>query len=160
MPPPKQDDNMMVTLGRLLEAAEGTNVHLDKLQAAVQESSTVAQSALQTVGLLRQTVETVQMTVTELDKLVRGSKDGDSLVTLMTLARNEQRQFREERSEASKEMLSLSTRISALEQKAHESNGRNYILWIVLGMLAWSMTTGIALYAALGQWAAARGAKP
>lgn len=137
------NNNVLVLIGRLLEATEAAQLGMRALDEETRSNS-------QQIQQLKTTVDTISTTVHALDTILR--LDAGNLLGRV-------------REAAADVMLNKNTlerhagRLDALEknQNANE-HGRN--AWLKMAeYAAFFITSGIAIYAAIGQWASAGGSR-
>ncbi len=150
MPTPgKPSGDIMLLIGQLLEAAKAASDGLKSTNLEIQANGKALIAAVKTLELIEETVA-------ELDRVVR-TGNGDSLVTRLAMLRVEVKDLQEQVCALEKRAEGLHTQISSLDSDRQKVVGGKHLLWVLAGVLAWLVTTGVAVYAAVGQWA---GVKP
>lgn len=132
------NDNILVIVGRLLEATKAAS---DGIKTLSDESKTNSAS----VQVAQQAINSVKQTVMELDRIVR-TGNGDSLVTQIKLLIEEQNRQRADIDEVTKTVERNSKRLDAFDHQNAGMAGSHKVLWYIGGGIAWLVTTGIALY--------------
>lgn len=141
------NENILVIVGRLLAATEAASDGLKVLSEETKQNS---------AGVLavKTAVEGIQQTVAELDRLVRtGTVGGVALVTQVKLNSDAVAQLRQDHGQLEATVNEQGDSIAELEKgnvtaAASHTSAKSVILYVV-GVVAWAITTGIALYAAL-----------
>lgn len=135
-------DNLMLIVGQLLEATKAAS---DGLKSMSQE----VQSNAKAIIAASKTLEQVEETLEELDEIIRDTtnaanlvsitqKHGDDLVTLHAAV-----------TDLKGVVETLKAQVGSLgTNQAAATTTKNTLMWIAAGV-AWAVTTGIALYAAL-----------
>lgn len=143
------NNNVLVLLGRLLEATEAAQVGLRTLDEETRRN-TANNQALKTM------VEQLATSMQEIEKIVRGNSENDSLSTHIRQLVAEAGRLRiaiagvDERFD--KRLTEHDTRLDKLERDDVETGGRRTALRTIVEYASWIVVTGIALYAAIGQW--------
>lgn len=135
------NDNILVIVGRLLEATKAAS---DGIKTLSDESKTNSAS----VQAAQQAISSIQRTVIELDRIVR-TGNGDSLVTQIKLAVDEQTRQREDLDDLTSTVEAHTKRLDTIDQQNAGAAGGHKIIWYIVAGVGWIITTIIALYGAL-----------
>lgn len=135
------NDNILVIVGRLLAATEAASDGIKTLSDESKTNSVGVQAA-------QQAIQSIQKTVTDLDRIVR-TGNGDSLITQVKILCDEQERLRDDMDELNKTVELSAKRLDAFDQQNAGAAGSSKVLWYVVGGIAWLVTTAIALYGAL-----------
>ena len=137
-----REDNVLVIVGRLLEAAEAASSGISSLSAEAHATSI-------TVEASKQAITAIQHTVRELDKLVRTGDNSESLVTRVHMLCEGQERHGAELHRLNETLAKVSADVDN-GRHLHTSllTGKNTVV-AVAAILAWAITTAIALYAAV-----------
>jgi prefoldin subunit 5 len=143
--PDHVDDSLLLIIGQLLEATKAASEGIKGLNG---EMRTIATTLATTVA----TLQAVETAYKNLERLVHD--DADSLVTRTAVHEDALRTLHAAVEELRKKAQALQTAVDSVDtDRVVAKSNRAWLAWAV-GGVAWAVTTGIALYAALGQWAA------
>ena len=150
MPPARRKPNdteeaatdLMMLVGQLLEATRTAADGLQSVNAEVKTQAAALAAATMTLEILEEKVRKIERLVLD------NTHDGN----LVMIAHEHAAQLEDLRREIAAVQASANSLTSQLTGVAHEraqTAGFQKSLWYVLAGLAWLVTTGIALYAAL-----------
>mgnify|MGYP005850200429 CR=1 FL=1 len=136
------NDNILVIVGRLLEATKAAS---DGIKILSDEAKAMSSS----LQVAQQVITNNQQILQALDRIVRTGNGEESLVTRLKLLSENFQSHLEDVEDMNSNLEALTKRVAALE-KHHVTSGAkmNIIWWIVTGV-GWVVTTAIALYGAL-----------
>ena len=138
------NDNIMVIVGRLLEATQAASDGIKALCEETKQNAATAQAAQQAIASLT-------LVVAELDRIVR-SGQGLPLMMQVRLNTEAMERMRNDHDDLAETVDTdhdgLKSRVAELEKyKAIDSGGHN-VVWRVAQAVAWVITAAIAIYAA------------
>ena len=135
-------DNLAILIGQLLATTEAASSGINSLSEESKANSRAVIAAATTLGL-------VEKTVYELVKVVKDGNGQESLVTQMKAVRVEINRLTESVNELRKELDTVKKDVDAAGTIKNQIVGGKMVIWVIIGGLAWLVTTGIALYDAL-----------
>lgn len=143
MPSPAANRNpdVMLLIGQLLEAAEAASEGLRSTNAEIQANGKALIAAVKTLELIEETVA-------ELDRLVR-TGNGDSLITRLAVLRAEVTVLQTQVGEIETRVRTAGREVGELENARDQLNTGKYVVWQVAQVIGWTATISVALYAAL-----------
>ena len=145
--PGTQQEDMLMIIGRLLEGAKYT---ADALKVVTEEVKQTTASAHAT----QQALVSLQRTVEEIDKLLRGN-GSDAIAGNQRALTEKVHSMASEMHELSEKMEIVTKRVDADEKDTASKDGGHRVAIAAFTILAWTVTTLIAIFAAMGQWKAA-----
>lgn len=142
MPPSaRQAEDVLISIGRLMEAAQTASSAIKTLNDESRENSATARAAAVAVG-------TIQGTLSDLDRIIRAG-NGDSLVTQVKLICEEQRQIRGDVTELETSHKAFVVRIESLESdRSHWKGGRS-LLTLLAAVIGFIITNFLTYHAAV-----------
>lgn len=141
MPPSKSaPDNLMLIVGQLLEATKAASDGLKSMSVEVQGNAKAIIAA-------SKTLEVIERKVGELEEIIKGGTD-ESLVFMAHGHTTDIAQLRVAIEELKKAVAGLTTDLGKLGSTAATIKGTKDVVWEVGKVVAWIVTTAIALYAA------------
>lgn len=137
-----REDNVLVIVGRLLEAAEAASSGISSLSAEARATSI-------TVEASKQAITAIQHTMRELDKLVRTGDNSESLVTRVHMLCEGQERHSEELHRINETIARVAYDVdNGRHLRTSLLTGKNTLI-AVAAVTGWLITTAIAIYAAL-----------
>jgi len=138
-------ENLLMIVGQLLEATKAASDGLKSLSLEVRNNASAIISAAKTL-------EFVEKTISELNAVVRANADSLVSQTAENAAAIEDLQTG--KAELDKAVDELQQMVDTLGVDRVKADHSRDLVWKIIYGAAWAITTGIAVYAALGQWAA------
>jgi DNA repair ATPase RecN len=147
--PAVETDNLMLIIGQLLEATKAASEGLKSVGAEVQNNAKAIIAAIKTL-------EQVEEKLGDLDKIVQDHSNPNNLINV---TRGHTDQINAINSgisdlhtlvkELKDAMKSLSTQVGTLDQGQASITSAKNVVWETAKVVAWVVTTAIALYAAM-----------
>jgi methyl-accepting chemotaxis protein len=135
-------DNLMLIVGQLLEATKAAS---DGLKSMSQE----VQSNAKAIIAASKTLEQVEDTLEELDEIIRDTTNASNLVSITQKHGADLVTLHAAVTDLKGVVETLKVQVGTLgTTQVAATTTKNTLAWIAAG-LAWAVTTGIALYAAL-----------
>lgn len=145
--PAPNPENLLMIVGQLLEATKVATEGIKSLSIETRSNATAIITAAKTL-------EMVEETVNQLNKLVRTNADNlvyrvDNLSYKMDANSQLIRDLEDAGADLKKEASALKDQIDGLGQHNTRISTVSNTLWYIVIFVAWLITTGIALFAAL-----------
>lgn len=142
MPPTaKPSADVMLLIGQLLEATKAAGEGLKTTNTEIQANGRALIAAVKTLELIEETVS-------ELDRLVR-TGNGDSLMTRVTMLKSDIEALQEQVKELKADKATLTSEVDALKRDKDSVVTGKGVLKTLGQLLGWIIATAIAVYAAL-----------
>lgn len=141
--------DVMLLIGQLLEAVKAATEGLKSSNVEIQANGKALIAAVKTLEL-------VEATVAELDRVVR-TDDDNSVITRLAVLRSEVSDLQTQVAGLEARVHGAAAQITELESARRRLTWGKHTLWEVAKVLGWVITTGVALWAGFGQWASAGG---
>ncbi len=137
----RTNQDVMLLIGQLLEAAKAAGDGLKSTNLEIQANGKALIAAVKTLELIEETVA-------DLDRLVR-TGNGDSIVTRLAVLRAEVTDLQGQITALEARVHSVHTILGSFDGDRTRFMTGKTILLTLAGLLAWLLTTGISVYAAV-----------
>lgn len=148
MPAARTNNDVMLLIGQLLEAAQAASDGLKSTNLEIQANGKALIAAVKTLELIEETVA-------ELDRVVR-TGNGDSIITRLAMLRAEVTDLQGQVGTLETRVHTLHDDISGFNADRQQVAGGKKVIWGVLRAVGWALTTLLAAWAAYGQWLGAQ----
>lgn len=141
MPPASTSKDVSLLIGQLVEASQAATDGLRLLNRDLHDHNRF-------VAALAKTVEVLQTTVNELDRLVR-TGNGEAVLTQLAVLRRDLVNLRESVEGLQIQLTDLRNTLTDLSHSSLGSTARHHLLLELGKVVAWLVTTAIAAVAAV-----------
>lgn len=137
--------SITLIIGQLLEATKAANIGLKCLGEEVQTNA-------RTLILISKTVDMLEARVGQIIGIVSDSANNRNLLLRVNDQQKETEDLHKQLLEIKKAVGELKGWTSSWEASRHKETGANDVYVFIGRAIGWVLVTGIALYAAIGQW--------
>lgn len=144
-----QDEHLAMTLGALKAVTEATSAGIQALSAESATTTNALTVAVTTLGMM-------EKTVTDLVRLVRDGNGQEALVTQIKMLRLQLVEITRITTAQETAVAMLQRDVDELKSEGHVSRGRSNAILIILTVVGWFVTVGIAGFSAWAAWRATK----